>query len=89
MIEHIPDRRAQIISVMLDNGSIRKILTGPRRSATEGLWRIEWPGDRHVKHQLRNMQSRGNTKKLSLICSTLSSSLCLLCACSLSFLCMC
>ena len=40
---HIPDRLAQILSPMFDNGHIRKIIgiiTGPARSAPEGVWRI-------------------------------------------------
>ena len=43
---HISDRLAQILSPMLDNGHIiRKIIgtiTGPARSAPEGVWRIGW-----------------------------------------------
>ncbi len=40
---HIPDRLARILSPMLGDGHIRKItgtVTGPARSAPEGVWRI-------------------------------------------------
>ena len=40
---HIPNRLAQTLSLMLDNGYVKKIvgkITGPARSAPEGVWRI-------------------------------------------------
>ena len=40
---HIPDRLAQILSPMLGDGLIQMIIgtiTGPARSAPEGVWRI-------------------------------------------------
>ena len=40
-IGHIPDRLAQILSVVLDDRST--IITRPARSAAKGMWRIELP----------------------------------------------